>query len=212
MKRAINGSQKYILMKGKYSHFWNWFEKNRIRFEENEISSSAVDEIDKEINKIGEFAWEIGPGQREKFSLTISPGGDPSLLSITRTIISQAPKLSNWEFYPAMPEKKWENYFEVDVSNKKIGIDISHWEYILFRHTNNVFDIQIKANNLPNKITIKPNELQGIAEMVLQSLVGEERRLTAINELEVVSVFEDKFRDSGSSLLSLKKHLDELLR
>jgi len=77
---------------------------------------------------------EIGPGQEKALSLTISPGGDPELLDTTKEIISLAPVLDNWEFLYAKPVKKWDNYFEVFINEEKIGIDISNWEYILFRN------------------------------------------------------------------------------
>jgi hypothetical protein len=194
-------------MNNKYKHFWSWFIHNKQLFEEPEISDKAIELIDQQINRLGDFTWEIGPGIIKSLSLTISPGGDRNLLAITREIVSQAPIIDNWEFYYAKPVKEWDNYFDVIIDEKKIGIDISNWEYILFRNDNGNYDIQIKPDNIPAILLSKENQIYGIVEMALESIIGEERRLEKIDDLEVVSEFDDDIKKNGISILNLQDHL-----
>jgi hypothetical protein len=195
----------------KYGQFWNWFFQNKALFEETKITDQSIELIDQKIRELGDFAWEIGPGDIKLLSLTISPGGDRALLSTTRKIISHAPILDDWEFHYAKPVKNWDNYFEVVVNGKEVGIDISRWEYILFRYKDSIYDIQIKPDSIPEVIRAEKEEvLYGIVEMVLESIIGEERRLEIINDLEVVSRFELDFENDGSSIVNLKKHLDSI--
>lgn len=199
-------------MEVKYKKFWNWFTQNRRIFEGSAISEESIEIIDREISELGNFAWEIGPGQLKPLFLAISPGGDSTLLPDTRKIISYAPVLENWEFYYAKPIKNWENYFEVYINEEKVGIDISSWEYILFRVKRNIYDIQVKPMNLPSKVNAEKEEmLNGLVEMVVQAIIGEELRLERINALEVVSKFGSDPEESASSILDIKKHLDSLI-
>lgn len=196
-------------MEKKYKQFWDWFVQDRTRFERHEISDQSVELIDQKINTLGNFAWEIGPGQLKSFSLTISPGGDCTLLPVTKKIISYAPSLNNWEFHYAKPIKEWEHYFNVTISGKKIGVDISNWEYILFKSAKGTYDIQITLTDLPPAILAEKNEvLYGIIEMVLDSIIGEEKRLERINEIEFVKG--RQIEKGTSSILNLRQHLDIL--
>lgn len=191
-----------------YTHFWDWFIQNKELFEQIGITEHSIKLIDQKINDLGNFAWEIGPGQKKTLSLTISPGGDLQLLAITKKIISQAPVLKNWEFHYAKPIKEWENYFEVFVNEEKIGIDVSNWEYILFRNDDDTYDIQIKPDNIPAVIKTKENEVYGIVEMVLDSIIGEEKRLKKIKDLEVVTAFGKDIIKHKILLINLLDHLN----
>lgn len=194
-------------MRNTYIQFWNWFQQNKIFFEEPEISDSAIKLIDQQIGNIGDFAWEIGPGHIKQLALTISPGGDKNLLDSTKEIISLAPVLSNWEFYYAKPIKEWDNYFDVIFNGEKIGIDISNWEYILFRNDNGSYDIQIIPVGIPSILMSNESELYGLVEMVLESIIGEEKRLEKIDDLEVVNEFDDNLVKNKVSILNLPDHL-----
>ncbi|MGN6293497.1 MAG: hypothetical protein ACTHMV_12205 [Chitinophagaceae bacterium] len=195
-------------MEKKYKQFWSWFVQNKALFESLEISDQSVELIDEEINVLGDFTWEIGPGQLKSFSLTISPGGDRTLLPITKKIISYAPSLNDWEFCYAKPVKEWENYFDVMLGEKEIGIDISKWEYVLFKYDKGIYDIQIKLIDTPADVLAEKDEiLYGIVEMVLESILGEEKRLERINELEIVR---NEAFEKASSILNLRQHIDTL--
>jgi hypothetical protein len=196
-------------MENKYKQFWSWFVQNRQLFEQDRISDQSVELIDQEISSLGDFAWEIGPGRQKSLSLTISPGGDPILLSTTKKIISYAPILDNWEFNYAKPTKEWDNYFDVIVNGKEVGVDISQWEYVLFRSNENSYDIEIKLVNIPEAVMSEEDEvLYGIVEMVLESIIGEEKRLERIDHLEILK--DDAIEKNASSILNLNKHLDTL--
>ncbi|HEX2846093.1 MAG TPA: hypothetical protein VHN59_06065 [Chitinophagaceae bacterium] len=196
-------------MEIKYQQFWDWFVQNRTLFAGTEITDQSIELIDQRINILGEFAWEIGPGQLKTTSLTISPGGDRDLLPTTKEIISYAPTLPDWEFHYAKPVKEWENYFNVMVNDQKIGINISKWEYTLSRYDTNIYDIRIKLVDVPVTILAEKDQaLYGIVEMVLESIIGEEKRLERINEIEIVK--EDVFKKQASSILHLKQHIDSL--
>jgi hypothetical protein len=194
-------------MDSSYIQFWNWFVQNKIIFEGSEISDAAIELIDQQINLLGDFAWEIGPGHTKVWSLTISPGGEKELLATTRNIISQAPILTHWEFHYAKPVKEWDNYFDVVIGEEKQGIDISSWEYVLFRNEAGSYDIQIRPDGIPAGLKLNEKELYGVVEMVLDSIIGEEKRLEIIDHLEVVGEFAAGAKKSKTRIVHLWDHL-----
>ncbi|HEX7844218.1 MAG TPA: hypothetical protein VF476_00375 [Chitinophagaceae bacterium] len=197
-------------MKDNFTTFWHWFQHSKFLFEKLEISQDSINLIDKQITTLGDFAWEIGPGKNKEYSLTLSPGGDKSLLSLTKSIVSKAPVIDNWEFHYAKPIKEWENYFEVFFKNEKISIDISKWQYVLFRNKDNAFDIDVRVSDVPVILQGEAEEMHGIVEMVVESIIGEEARLEKIDRLEIVKEFDNKSKKGITAIPNLLNHIQKL--
>src|SRR5215813_1484474 len=93
------------------TQFWDWFATAAGRFSEDFHDEALIRELDARVAALGPFAWELGPGLKEKNALVISPGGDRKSLRETRRIVSLAPEIPGWEIHPAKPPKQWEAVF-----------------------------------------------------------------------------------------------------
>lgn len=194
-------------MLNNYSFFWEWFVAHKNMLANLKPNDSLIEEIDKNVNSLGDFIWEIGPGFNKLHSFTISPGGEVSLLEQTKKIISYAPKLIDWEFHYAKRAKEWSNYFNIFLSGGTLSIDLSKWEYVLLEYYDQTFDIIIKPEPYLNELE---NEIYGIVEMILDSIIGEEIRLETIKYIEIVKKFDDELITNNSLLINLAKHINKL--
>jgi len=94
--------------------FWDWFSSNCTKFGQDFTNELLLDELNNRISELGEFVWEIGPGNKSLNQLVISPGGDIEKLPLTKEIIKYAKVLSDWEFYYAKPIKNWNFEFNFE--------------------------------------------------------------------------------------------------
>lgn len=143
-------------------------------------------------------------------ALIISPNGDAELLKSAKEIIGQAPKLNEWEFYYSKPPKSWDLFFEMQSRNDEIiKIDANTWKYVLLKYPDNKFEIIIKA---PDLKAFDDDAKILAAEILLDGVIGEERRIELIVGIEVVEEFElDHMAKSNDIKKSLSNHLDKLL-
>lgn len=196
-------------MEKKYEQFWKWFDQNRDRYEGDEISDQSIELIDQKITSLGDVTWEIGPGRIKLLALTISPGGDATLLQQTKEIVSYAPILNDWEFNYAKPVKEWDNFFYLMINGQELGVDISKWKYVIYKTEGYKFDIEVHLFDLPPLLLTEKDEvLYGIVEMVIESILGEETRLERIDELSFIR--NPKVKENGSYILHLRQHLETL--
>lgn len=191
--------------------FWDWFllehQKLGYGLEDNELLST----LDKKIAELGSFSWEVGPGliDERKNSLIISPCGDKEGLTITQKIVSLAPNCSGWEFYPAKVPKKWGRIFETfDTTGKKITINASEWEYVLFKFPDGTFDIVIKT---PNLFVYDEQTRFFAVEIVLDAEIGEERRVEFIEGIDIVSDFDAELAQKNNPIEVLSSHFNKLV-
>lgn len=197
------------MMKSKYELFWNWFLENKNSMETLNHNHPFINEIDTQINSLGNFVWETGPGKKKSMAFTISPNGDPNLLEEAKNIISFAPKLDNWEFHYFKQVKDWDNYFDVIIKDKKHRIDISKWQYVLYQYDDNTLDIVIKPDPF---LKDYHEDIYGISEMILDSLVGEKIRIEKIKDLEVVKKFEPDIERNKSNIVNLRSHIQKIYK
>lgn len=189
--------------------FWNWFALNKDQFIPSKITNEFISQLDNKILSMGDFSWEIREGISKNYMLIISPGGDINLLSRTKEIISFSPDLEDWEFFHYKPEKKWDfklSLYEEDKVQKIV--DVSDWEYVLYKFPDGSFDIIFRAENLINS---SDDEKIVIAEIVLESILGEELSLEYIKNIEVLLEFDDVDMQKKSSIKFLKDHFTELI-
>lgn len=190
--------------------FWEWFLKNCDNFGHKFENAYLVDELDDRINKLGDFSWEIGPGKIKEDLLVISPNGDPELLQQTMLIVSNAIPCDNWEFYYAKQPKEWEFRFDFETEDgKQVEIDASQWEYVLLRYEDGLFGIVIKASC--HLEPLNDDEKLMAAEMVLDSILGEELRIQKICEIDIVGAFDNAEQSKASEIKNLTSHLKKLL-
>ena len=77
--------------------FWEWFSQNASKFGDTFDNHPLLRQLDAHVGSLGDFGWEVGPGQQESNAFVLSPGGDRDLLAETTAIIAAAPKLKGWE-------------------------------------------------------------------------------------------------------------------
>lgn len=191
------------------NEFWSWFIINKDEFIPKKISNEFISKLDAKILSLGNFSWEIREGFEKKYMLIISPGGDLELLQFTKEIVSCAPDIAEWEFFYYKPEKKWDfklTLFEEE--NVKKIIDVIDWEYVLYKFSDGTFDIIFKAINLNNSTE---DEKMIVADIVLESILGEELSLQFIKHIEFVKDFNSVDIQKKSSIKFLKDHFHELI-
>jgi len=189
--------------------FWNWFSENCQKFDNDFENTDLLYELDKRINELGEFSWEIGPGITSPNSLVISPGGNIDLLPCTKEIIGQSQPCLGWEYYYAKPPKEWDLLFDFETRDGlKVHVDASLWEYVLLRYEDGMFEIIIEVTNIGE---LNENDKLAIVEILLDGVIGEELRMTRICLIDVVEEFENEYGNKASNIKYLLKHINSLL-
>jgi hypothetical protein len=166
--------------------FWEWFQGVHDSFGDQFENSALISELDRRVNELGDFAWEVGPGHVAPNALAISPGGDRDRLVLAREVVMRAPHVPGWEFFAGKPAKGWMPRFTVDgPDGVAVDVDADAWRYVV-RHERGSRVILVEANNLP---TLPTSYRRWAAEILLDSILGEELRLEAFDEVRVVDAF-----------------------
>lgn len=197
-----------IISPNRIRKFWEWFSTNYKSFGDNFENEELLEELDRRIGDLGGFAWELGPGIQAANMLVISPGGQISLLSQTKEVVFFAPDIEDWEFHYAKPLKQWDDFvFEIYKENGElVEIDASFWRYVLLRYNDGMFGIIIKAD----LIGFTRQEQITAAEILLDGVLGEEKRILAIAEIEIVPEFEDRYVNKSNDIKMLAEHMNKL--
>jgi len=189
--------------------FWNWFSENQNEFGKHFENQSLLKELDLRITSLGDFSWEVGPGSKKPNALVISPGGHIELLKVTKEIIDLAPDFIEWEFHHAKPPKVWDLKFSIqDENENEIEIDANDWQYVLLKYPDNKFEIILAAAQMQH---LSEESKHLAAEIVLDGLLGEQKRMELIDVIDVVRQFEDNHKGKAGSIVNLLKHLDKLI-
>lgn len=189
--------------------FWDWF--SSIADDGIVSDESLQGDLDHRVSSLGSIVWELGPGASKRYSLAISPDGDPALLPLTTRIVSMAPSLAQWEFHRARQTRVPCMEFSIDAGGHMIDVDARTWRYILRRAPNNQFDIVIEQGNLSGA---DPETRYSAAVILLDGILGEARRLVQLRDVDaVVDLAEIGGNTPGkvSDIGVLADHLDTLL-
>jgi hypothetical protein len=129
--------------------FWAWFASIADDLADDFMNEALQDALDARLGRLGEVAWELGPGATAENALAISPDGDPDLLPLTQRIVAMAPELRRWEFHPARPARSESMEFLIGTSgDDEIAIDARSWRYVLFEYPDLTFDVVLEQANL----------------------------------------------------------------
>jgi len=189
--------------------FWNWFSNNSHYLGDEFRRKGLISELDRRISRLGDFVWEFGPGKVEENAFVISPGGDLELLEISKEVISRATKCKGWEFHYAKPPKDWELKFQFERGDGRMAdVDASGWKYVLLEYEDEPYEIIIKLPRL--LMELGDRDALIAAEITLDGILGEERRMRLINVIDVVFEFEEKYKDKVSDIKVLSEHLSKL--
>jgi hypothetical protein len=189
--------------------FWKWFSDNCGYFGQNFDNEELLDDLDNRINELGEFTWEIGPGTSSMNQLVISPGGDIDLLPYTKEIVSYAPVVFDWEFYHAKPPKEWEFIFDFEKDDgNAVEINASQWKYVLLKYDDGMFEVILQTRDLHG---FSEDDKIVISEILLDGILGEERRMLFICGVDVTEEFEDSYKLKSSNIKSLSNQMKSLI-
>jgi hypothetical protein len=178
--------------------FWAWFVVNADELAiVDGIDDEMVDEIDERVDVLAEgLTWELGPGLQSKHMFVIGPGNEREQLRESRRIIARAPALEGWEFYPAKPPKNWGGTFKIEVGGEHRDVDVSGWRAVLLRYPDGYVELHIEAPDLED---VPDTDRFTVAVTAVDSAIGEERRLEALDGISVVPRFEqERFASAGS--------------
>lgn len=194
----------------KITEFWNWFANNESELTSDVLSNQRIEELNNKILDMGDFNWEVREGSQKRNMLIISPGGDLDLLPYTEKIIKLAPELPFWEFYHYKPRKEWDYKLALHTDNQGVKkmLSVEDWQYVLYKFSDKTFDIIFKADNLRG---MSEDEKYIISDIVLESILGEEKSLKYIKQIEFVEQFGTKEIGKESSLKNLGNHFEQLI-
>ncbi|MGN7706874.1 hypothetical protein [Chryseobacterium sp. 22543] len=188
-----------------FNNFWNWIKIDIEYLAPKKITTEYVNLLDAEIERIGDFSWEIGFDNRvNKNFLTISPEGDAELLELSRKIINEAPFIKDWIFYSAKPPKQWKLIFNLLINDEKIQFNASEWKYILYKYPDNVYDIVIKV---PKSYLPYAEYFYQIGDIAVTGELGEAFVIEYINEIELVYEFDEGEIGKGKDFVHLKTEI-----
>lgn len=191
----------------KKAEFWDWFESHHSELPSDKITDALINELNDKILSLADLNWEIREGVEKSNMLIISAGGDNELIPVAKKIIEVAPNLKDWEYSYYKPPKKW-NY---SLSLKEhIGFDkeisIDNWEYVLLKFNDGTFGIVIKADNIN---TFKEDDKYTIADIVLESILGDDLSYSLIKNVEIVDDFASSQIENKNNIKYLFNHLLE---
>ncbi len=181
------------------NNFWIWFRKSLTYIEAEIRAGHFVYDLDKQITQLGDFGWEVGELENEPnlFYLVIS-GGGTELDMEAKEIILNAPQIPNWKFYFWKQRRKAKDFYRVfnHQFNEFIEIDITNWKFVLYEFDDGTYDIEVLV---PSSFLLFSEQFQQeVAEIVLNSVVGEEFRIKFILEIDFVL-------DSNTRAIPFKK-------
>lgn len=189
--------------------FWRWFASVCGGFASHFENAALLKELDQHVTALGPFTWEVGPSRNSNDSiLVISPGGHAELLQETKTIVDLAPACPGWQFFSAKQPKDWERrFFMNDSQGNQLAVDASEWRYVLYGYPDGVFDIVVHA---PDLAGLSEQDQITAAEIVLDGELGEEARLSLINEIEIVVPPRDVGPAATTPITCVSDHLKKL--
>jgi len=168
--------------------FWRWFgasgERLKSLYSTNRLEHLTA-EVNRELDKVEpELAWEMGPGKKKPYLLTISGEGNPRLRALADLMIQLAPAdLEGWELYAARPARPAPGVVRLPESGEVFKT--AKWKFIPLEHPQSgrldlvVIDGQLARSN-------RETALRAVS-LYLDQLLGEDTVETWIGEFRVES-------------------------
>jgi hypothetical protein len=188
--------------------FWKWFESISDELLLNPNREDLISQIDVHINQLGAFDWEIGPLSKITSYFAISPNLDYDKLQYTRQIIANAPHCIGWQFFPSKPPKEWDGIWKMkNEFGKRILINSSNWEYILYQFEDRTFDIDILIDYVDGDL----QTCYLAIDIALTGYLGEEEFMRLIKNIKILTELTDELADKLTRLKFLKKQIKQII-
>lgn len=185
----------------KVGQFWRWFTEHAHEFGDTFENEEALTRLDEMVGSLGAFAWEVGPAN----FFVLSPGGDRALLKETQAIIDAAPDLRGWEFHAAKPAKNWQPRFELtDANGESFNVDATAWRCVLLKYPDGGLEVVVEANNLG---PLSEDYRRWAAEILLDGVLGERRRLELVDQITVVNRLSERESTAAFLAVDIDEHI-----
>lgn len=184
--------------------FWDWFGKFAAGLAADIENPTFHQEIDRKLHALHPvLSWEIGPGKSAEWQLVISPSLNRDLLEITQRIVSKAPQINAWEFFPARQPKEWDYKFEVETkSGERIAVDASGWRFVLLKYPDGTHEVLLCGDNLDE---LDEDTRWHAGAIILESALGEEAMLCKVDSFATVVELEPRFAAKEKPIQALPK-------
>ena len=177
--------------------FWRWFSEHSSELAAKSVLPDLVAQLETRLFAIARLDWEIGPGRNAANLFALSPRGDQEALQLTQSVIAQAPNLTDWEFYPAKPPRNWNLAFKLRVNDEAIEIDGKQWEFVAYEFNDGTYDLMFRSNSTQD---LSEDYLNWAATIIVDGELGEEKRMKAIGNIEVVEAWDTKAAPAARKL------------
>lgn len=112
--------------------FWTWFQENAPRLAqlyEAKRFHELSDEFSRRLDAIStELPWEMGPGKVKRYSLTLSPEGNPKLSRLIRQALLRAPEVPDWELYSSRQPRQLPG--AIRLPERRLSFPTDKWRFI----------------------------------------------------------------------------------
>lgn len=189
--------------------FWSWFCGIAGRLEASFDTPALLRQLDHEVRKLGNLAWELGPGVGAENALTLSPDGDPELLQLTERIVARAPALPRWELFDSRQPREPAYVFSLGGgASDDLAIDASGWRYALLRYRDGGIGLVLEQGNLAGA---SEADRYLAACILVDGLLGERRRLRWVTDVQPVRALADDLAAKANPVTVLVNHLRQLV-
>jgi hypothetical protein len=194
-----------MAQKIKIEEFWSWFGTVALSLAANVENPLLLQELDRRVLELdSDVSWEIGPGANELWQFVISPNLDLQVMPKAQEIISFAPVLKGWEFYPGRRPKDWDFKLNMERSDGRVALhlDASEWEFVLLRYPDGRRELLLRGDGVA---LLDDDERWQAAAITLESILGEDVLLNKIDEFELLEHLEPRFAEKSQPIGRLRE-------
>ncbi len=192
--------------------FWEWFYNNQQLIEEvvdnqeHLKTEAVVQSLNQHILGMGKIKWELGNPSPGFFTFTLSPNSDRELLKITKTVIASVKLIPGWSFYHALQPTGNASLQMYDLNMEIQEVNAHSWRVAPFSDGNGRYELMLEADNIMHL----DEDTQTVAvDLILNALLGEERKIKALVGFDILDSFDDKQAEHAFPMLGLSDFLGE---
>jgi hypothetical protein len=120
--------------------------------------------------------------------------------------VAAAPTLCGWDFLPWRTPKDWNYKIELAATpgGESVKLDASGWVFVLLHYPDGSREILLEGSSLPD---LDSDQQWHAAAIALESILGEDVLLDAVDELQLVEELEPRFLAKARPIQSLQNAL-----
>eukprot|EP01039_Chlorochromonas_danica_P015417 gene15417-18117_t len=166
--------------------FWAWYSSIADQILAAMPSSLIWTLLSHNIEQLGLTDWDFGPLDTSTYYLAISPGGNREKIELANNIISRAPVLPGWKFFPFKPRKKWDQKFQLSPNGPLLNA--SDWKFKIYQYNDGMVELAY-VGQINNKIG--KNKMIDAIIIGVENEIGEELFMRKICDISLDSNVND---------------------